>query len=272
MFKLEKRLILRPPFDRAWQDVDPFIEMDCIDGESYRSVKTRETARFDFEGGSYFIKRHYGTSVKEIVKNLLTLKMPVLGASQEWNAVEHLHKVGVDTMEGVAFGEKGLNPLTRKSFIITKDLAPVIQLDHFFVSEEGKQLSYAKRQAIIERVATMLRTMHRSGLNHRDCYLCHFLLHTPLENIENLRISVIDLHRAQIRQSVPRRWRDKDLIALYYSCLDLKFSNKEVLRFMRIYFDKPLRDIFKSERALLEKVHHKVKKIHTHTVRLGKNK
>ena len=272
MFKLKKRLILRPPFDRAWQDIDPFIEMDRIDGESYRSVKTRETSRFDFEGGSYFIKRHYGTSVKEILKNLLTLKMPVLGASQEWNAVEHLHKVGVDTMEGVAFGEKGLNPLTRTSFIITKDLAPVIQLDHFFASEEGKQLPYTKRLAIIERVATMLRTMHRSGLNHRDCYLCHFLLHTPFDNIENLRISVIDLHRAQIRQSVPRRWRDKDLIALYYSCLDLKFSNKEVLRFMRVYFDTPLREIFSTEQDLLKKVEKVVRKIHAHTIKLGKNR
>ena len=272
MFEMKEKLILRHPFNQAWQGLDPFVEMDRLDGESYRSVKTRETSRFDFNGGSYFIKRHYGTTVKEVVKNITTLKMPVLGASQEWNAIEHLHKVGVDTMEGVAFGEKGWNPLTRKSFIITKDLSPVIQLDHFFESEEGKKLSYTKRLAIIERIAIMLKKMHQSGLNHRDCYLCHFLLHTPYEKVENLKISVIDLHRAQIRQSVPRRWRDKDLIALYYSCLDLQFSNKEICRFMKVYFNKPLKAIFMAEKDLLEKVQRKVKKIHSHTLKLGANR
>lgn len=272
MFEMKEKLILRHPFNQAWKDLDPFVEMDRLDGESYRSVKTRETSRFDFNGESYFIKRHYGTTIKEVLKNLATFKMPVLGASQEWNAIEHLHKVGVDTMEGVAFGEKGLNPLTRKSFIITKDLSPVIQLDHFFESEEGKKLSYPKRLAIIERVAIMLKKMHKSGLNHRDCYLCHFLLHTPYEKVEDLKISVIDLHRAQIRQSVPRRWRDKDLIALYYSCLDLHFSDKEICRFMKVYFDKPLKDIPKTEKNLLKKVQRKVQKIRAHTVKLGTNK
>jgi heptose I phosphotransferase len=32
----------------------------------------------------------------------------VLGADREWNAIHRLH-VGVDTMHGVGFGEKGLN-------------------------------------------------------------------------------------------------------------------------------------------------------------------
>ena len=61
----------------------------------------------------------------------------------------------------------------------------------------------------------MTGDMHRAGVNHRDCYICHFLLHTdrPIQ-ASDLRLSVIDLHRAQVRDAVPRRWRDKDLAAL----------------------------------------------------------
>lgn len=264
-------LILRPPFEQAWKDKDPFEEILHLDGEKYRSVKTRETSQFDFAGQSFFIKCHFGTTIKEIIKNILTLKMPVLGAEQEWNAIHHLQKVGVDTMEGVAFGKKGWNPLTTTSFLITRDLSPIVELNIFLTSEAGKKLPYSWRLAIIERLASTVKKMHDSGLNHRDCYLCHFLLHTPFNKIEDLKISVIDLHRAQIRPQVPRRWRDKDLIALYYSSLGI-LSRKEVFRFMKIYFNLPLREIFKIEKRLIRSATAKVEKIHSHTLKLGANR
>jgi heptose I phosphotransferase len=63
--------------------------------------------------------------------------------------------------------------------------------------------------------------MHRAGVNHRDCYICHFLLHTDRPvTADDFKLSVIDLHRAQTRADLPLRWRDKDLAALY-SALDI---------------------------------------------------
>ncbi|XNM48018.1 lipopolysaccharide kinase InaA family protein [Escherichia coli] len=47
-----------------------------------------------------FSKWHRGTTLKEIIKNLLSLRMPVLGADREWNAIHRLRDVGVDTMMG----------------------------------------------------------------------------------------------------------------------------------------------------------------------------
>lgn len=92
----------------------------------------------------------------------------------------------------------------------------------------------------------MVRKMHQGGINHRDCYICHFLLHLPFEgDEESLKISVIDLHRAQIRNSVPRRWRDKDLIGLYFSSLNIGLTKRDVFRFLKIYFALPLRDILR---------------------------
>lgn len=265
-------LVLRPPFKEAWKNKDPFEEIKHLDSDSYRCVKTRETSQFFFDGSSYFIKYHYGTSLKEILKNIITLKVPVLGAEQEWRAIHHLRNIGVDTMEGLAFGKKGINPLTRESFLITRDLSPVISLDRFFLSEEGKNICYQKRIEIISRVATMTKKMHESGMNHCDCYLCHFMLHTPPFNEQNkLKISIIDLHRAQIRNKVPARWRDKDLIALYYSAQGI-LSKKDVFRFMKVYFNLSLRDIFKTETQLLKSAETKIKKIHSHTLKLGANR
>lgn len=72
------------------------------------------------------MKWHRGTTYKEVIKNLLSLRMPVLGADREWNAIHRLASLGVDTMQGVAFGETGWNPVKKTSFIITEDLTPTI--------------------------------------------------------------------------------------------------------------------------------------------------
>ncbi|KES14662.1 Lipopolysaccharide kinase (Kdo/WaaP) family, partial [Gilliamella apicola SCGC AB-598-I20] len=113
---------LKSPFKELWQGKDPFTEVELISGKVYRAVKQRKTLNFQLDGQSYFIKIHRGTTVKEIIKNMISLRLPVLDAKQEWDAIHRLEQAGVNTMDGRAFGRKGLNPLTRHSFIITKDL------------------------------------------------------------------------------------------------------------------------------------------------------
>jgi heptose I phosphotransferase len=94
--------------------------------------------------------------------------------------------------------------------------------------------------------------MHRAGVNHRDCYICHFLLHTDTPvTADSFRLSVIDLHRAQTRTRVSRRWRDKDLAALYFSALGIGLTQRDKLRFLQVYFQQPLRAILREEARLL---------------------
>lgn len=100
--------------------------------------------------------------------------MPVLGADREWHAIHRLHDVGVDTMHGIGFGEKGLNPLTRTSFIITEDLTPTISLEDYCADWAVNPPDVHIKRMLIARVATMVRKMHAAGINHRDCYICHF--------------------------------------------------------------------------------------------------
>lgn len=261
-------LILREPFASLWRGKDAFDEVEKISGEVARALETRRTLRFEVDGKGYYLKLHHGTTVKEILKNLLSFRLPVLGADREWNAIHRLKDHGVGTMVGVAYGQKNWNPLTRTSFIITEDLAPVICLATYCAEWKKNPPSYQVRQLIIKRLATMVREMHRCGINHRDCYLCHFLMSLPFDGTdEGLKLSVIDLHRAQLRDRVPLRWRNKDLIGLYYSTLNYAISRTDVLRFLKIYFDLPLREIFKREASLIRCARLKALKIKERSAR-----
>ena len=104
--------------------------------------------------------------------------------------------------------------------------------------------------------------MHRAGVNHRDCYICHFLLHTdkPM-SAHDFKLSIIDLHRAQVRAQVPRRWRDKDLAGLYFSALDIGLTRRDKLRFLRSYFAAPLRDTLRDEAPLLARLERKAQNL-----------
>lgn len=259
---------LKEPFATLWRNKDAFDEVKKLNGEVFRELETRRTLRFTLADKSYFLKWHKGTTLKEIVKNLLSLRTPVLGADREWRAIHRLQQAGVDTMYGVGFGAKGLNPLTRTSFIITEDLTPTISLEDYCAEWAVNPPHAGIKRMLIRRVATMVRKMHASGVNHRDCYLCHFLLHLPFSGDEaDLKISVIDLHRAQIRTRVPRRWRDKDLIGLYFSSMDAGLSQRDIYRFMKIYFARPLKEVITQERSLLAKAEVKAEKIRERTIR-----
>ena len=259
-------IILKSPFEQLWQQKDPFTEVELILGKVYRAVKQRKTLNFQLEGESYFIKIHRGTTIKEIVKNLISLRLPVLDAKQEWDAIHRLEQAGVNTMDGRAFGRKGLNPLTRHSFIITKDLNPTISLEDFTKSWITHPPSYNLKRSLIIYLANMTAKMHAAGVNHRDCYLCHFLLDIPLfENNQQIKLSVIDLHRAQTRDKVPTRWRDKDLIGLYFSSAKIGLTNRDIWRFLKVYFNKPLKTILRDEHKLITSAQQKAERISKRT-------
>ncbi len=246
-------LFIDEPFRTLWSGHDPFVAVEALEGEVFRELEARRTLRTEVAGRGYFVKIHRGVGWTEILKNLLYLRLPVLGAHNEWQAIKALGELGVETMHVVAFAQRGSNPATRQSFIVTEELAPTISLEDFCGDWPAAPPSLALKRALIRRVAEMVGRMHRGGVNHRDLYICHFLLHLDPEPVtDNFRLSLIDLHRAQVRAVTPTRWRDKDLAALYFSALDIGLTWRDFLRFLRTYFDAPLRDILRNESGLLE--------------------
>ncbi|NHC09000.1 lipopolysaccharide core heptose(I) kinase RfaP [Stutzerimonas degradans] len=264
------QLILAEPFKSLWRGKDVFAEVERLEGQVYRELEGRRTLRTEVDGRGYFVKIHRGIGWGEIVKNLLTAKAPVLGAGQEWRAIQRLHEAGVPTMTAVAYGERGANPASQHSFIITEELAPTVSLEDFSVSWREQPPAPTLKRALIAEVANMAGTMHRAGVNHRDFYICHFLLHTDKPvTASNFRLSLIDLHRAQTRAQTPRRWRDKDLAGLYFSALEIGLTRGDRLRFLRDYFRRPLREILRDEGGLLAWLQHKAEKLQSRKLRYG---
>lgn len=225
---------------------------EALEGRVVRAMDGRRTFRTEVAGQGYYVKIHRGVGWKEIFKNLLAGRLPIIGAANEWRATRRLAELGVDSLHAVAFGQRGGNPACQHSFVITRELAPVVSLENYTRHWKKEPPPHALKRALIERVAEMTRRMHQGGINHRDLYICHFLLHLdPPPESGKLKLSLVDLHRAQMRPRVPARWRNKDLAALHFSSLDIGLTQRDRLRFLRHYFDRPLRDVLNQESALL---------------------
>lgn len=251
-----RELFLDSDFTAAWQGKDPFREAVGLEGEVFRHVKSRQTFRFSMNGKSYFAKIHHGIGWREIFKNLLQLKLPVLGAGNEYHAIRLLEQVGVPTMTPCAYGSYGSNPAKIESFIITAELTDTISLEDYCVEWAKTPPAFRQKSALIRQVARMAATMHDSGLNHRDCYICHFLL--KKETLDDLY--VIDLHRAQRRTQIPWRYRVKDVAGLYFSAMDIGLTRRDLLRFMAVYGHhnpKFWHSVQATAKKLYRKVHHK---------------
>jgi len=218
-------------------------EVFAVQGEVYREPAgaRRRTLRFELDGAAYFLKLHWGVGWREILKNLFSLRLPVLGARNEWLAIRQLQGLGVETMQLAGFGEEGRNPARRRSFVITRELEDTVSLEDYCMDWGSGPPDPAIKWALIRRVAEMTARMHDHGMNHRDLYICHFLLQRPWAGPQDsLHLYLIDLHRVQIRAAIPRRWRVKDLAALYYSALHIGLSRRDLYRFIRWYTGRSL--------------------------------
>jgi heptose I phosphotransferase len=238
---------------------DLFALVDRLRGEVFRKIDDRRTIKVRIGAADYFAKIHQGVGWVEILKNLMQGRLPVLGARSEWLALCALRDAGVRSMTPVLFCERGLNPATRKSAILTESLESKVTLEDFETSDP-----VLKRKIAFE-VASMARKMHKAGINHRDFYLCHFLMDAPSkENPDEDKAPVlhlIDLHRAQIRHNVPRRWVVKDLGGLLFSAFEKDLTRRDLLRFVRIYSDRPLREALVKDAEIWSDVIERAKKL-----------
>lgn len=252
---------LREEFAKAWEGSDPFERVDALEGVVYRNVKGRRTLQFSHQGRSYFAKIHRGVGWAEIIKNLLTLKMPILGAENEWCAIARLQELGVATMTAAGYGRRGMNPATRHSFIITEALENTVSLEDYCAPWAHKSPPFVIKLRLLRELASISRTLHGNGICHRDYYLCHFLLHDSEKfsagEISQPRLSLIDLHRALIRRNLAQRWIIKDVAGLYFSALHVGLNRHDFLRFVKLYSGKSLRAALQEDGKFWQQVHNK---------------
>ncbi|MEQ8484525.1 MAG: lipopolysaccharide core heptose(I) kinase RfaP [Pseudomonadales bacterium] len=263
------RLFLRDDLARAWGPDRVFERVLALQGDVYRAVADRRTLRIEVAGRAYFVKVHTGAGWGEIAKNLLTGRLPVVGARNEYAACRHLEQAGVPAPTVAAFGERGWNPARRLSFVVCDALLGRDSLETLTERWDDRPPDGLERRRLVMAVAAFVGRLHRAGVVHRDLYICHLLADRAAYAAGRVDLAVLDLHRAQIHAKIPRRWLRRDLAALLYSVLDLPLSRRDWLRFVRAYRGRPLPAIWQDEGAFWNDVYDRARALYRKGLRKG---
>jgi heptose I phosphotransferase len=254
VLELDDHLRARLPKENA------FDWVMTVEGKVHRAVKNRRTVEFELGGRRYFVKAHRGAGWREVFKNLLYGRAPIVSAEPEWRAIAALNRAGIMTPVVTGKGLRGRAPAGLESFVVMDALDGMISLEDLardWRELDGQQRVRLKR-ALLERVAGIARRMHGAGMNHRDFYLCHFLVRdrdwSKWKAGDELQLVLIDLHRVQARERVPERWLVKDLGGLLFSALDAGLTRRDLLRFIEAYRETPWREVLAREDAFWRKV------------------
>jgi len=237
-----EELMLRADLARHWQGCDAFSAAFALSGPVARELEQRQTLAFQLEGRRFFVKRHRGVSWKDVFKNLLQGRLPVVSARNEYLALERLRALGLRVPVVAGYGRRGWLPARFQSFLVTEDVGPHSSLEQLCRDWPQQPPSVARKRALLQEVADIARRLHAAGICHRDFYLCHFL-----QTSEQESLVLIDLHRALIRRPLARRWIVKDLGSLYFSALEAGLTRRDLLRFVARYRQRPWRSVLAEE-------------------------
>jgi len=229
----EKALVVPDAIKQSLGSGDAFDMLMQLQGKAFRDVKGRKTIQVQLAGKSYFLKQHFGVGWREIFKNLLSFKKPILGALTEVRAIEKLDALGIATTPLVAYGQRGGNPANLQSFVLTQDLGDITSLEDLCAGWKSAPPDAGFKRRLIMQVAAIAKKLHENGVNHRDFYLCHFCLDNTA--LPLIRLYLIDLHRVLIHATPSAGANVKDIAALYFSSMDVGLTPRDYLRFKRHY-------------------------------------
>jgi len=211
----------------------------------YREKDGRKTFQTAIGGKTFFIKIYQGIGWVALLKSLARFRIPILSAQNEWDAIQRLEAIGIETMRLAGYGKRRWSPAKQQSFIITDELSSTLSLENFCRDWPSVHPDNALKRTLITKVAHMARKFHEYGMIHRDFYICHFLLDISFKREKgrhrDLHLFLIDLHRTRKQYCFQKRGKIKDLSALYFSSMDIGLTQRDILRFIRIYQNKPLK-------------------------------
>jgi hypothetical protein len=276
----DANIYIRKDLQGAFGDRPAFDQIMAVRGDEVRKAPGRRTVKFNLYNKSYYLKTHTGVGWQEIIKNILYFRMPVLGAMNEWHGIHHLNRLGINTLTAAGYGTVGGNPARRRSFILTDEIADTISLEELCEDwlryPPTTQDEIRFKRWLLQRTAQIARDIHNSGANHRDFYLCHFLLKRGYTNgkldTEKSNLFVIDLHRMQIRKRTPTRWAVKDIAGLYFSSKDMKLTSRDLFRFMKVYRSSSLKEVLTGDQLFWKRVMHRGENLYESEKRRAQNR
>ena len=251
-------IYVRPDLQPLFSEYKTIADFLNIDVDLVRDFKNRKTGRFEIDGRGFYIKKHFPAGWGAVLDELSHLRWPHIGAIPERKALDRLTELGIPTMQVAAAGVEGVTFAGEQSFLVTDELTEMESLKEITATWRDKPPSVAFKRALLDQVATLARRLHEGGVNHRDFYICHFLMNiTGGPSVYTQRepeLYLIDLHRAQLRGRVPYRWRVKDLAGLLFSALDIGLTRTDITRFLRIYTSESLGQTLRTDRRLYRAV------------------
>lgn len=249
MINLEIPQDLRPLFGQ-----DVFSEIMHMQGRTYRDVRGRRTIKIELNGHCYFLKQHFGVGWREIFKNLLSFKWPVIGAMTEVAAIKQLSALNIPTTPLVAYGVKGLNPASQQSFLLTRDLGDIVSLEDVCADWAKNPPAVDLKRKLVIAMAELAARMHGAGLCHRDFYLCHLVMQRADWSRGEVRLMLIDLHRMLQHQPSGGSAVMKDIAGLIFSAMDCGFTEQDWALFRQHYLPQST--------AFWEKAHARARRLY----------
>jgi heptose I phosphotransferase len=183
----------------------------------WRSLNDRENCTLDIDLPDQPRARWH-------IKRYAAIGKPSAGAEAEVAGHQRLTDAEIPTLKLVGWGRLG----DGRSFVITDDLKGYEPADKLI--ESGR----ASFEALSAPTAALAARLHRSGLHHRDLYLCHFFVKVEGGLVQDLRL--IDVARvAELRGLLRTRWIIKDLSQFCYSTLALPVTDAQRMQWLEDY-------------------------------------
>jgi len=191
---------------------------------------SRHTAAFTRGGRGFYVKTHAGLGWLEIARSVLQGKRAIVDARVEVRALERCTALGIPVPRLAAWGVRGANPATRRSFVVTEALLDAERASALLPHAARE---FAFRTAFTRRLAALVARLHGAALAHQDLYLEHVFVRRDARG--DFELFLLDLHRMLPAAPGRARWRVKDLAALYGSARALGATRGDAARFLRAY-------------------------------------
>jgi heptose I phosphotransferase len=188
-----------------------------------------------------FVKRHYRHSRWQRVLALFAGRRGVSDGAREWQHLIVANKLGVPTARPLACAE-WRSGTKLQSAIVLEELSGKLPL-HEAIPLAQKRLNGIAfeqwKRGLIAEMVRLVRLLHDEHYFHRDLYLCHFYIcEIDTERVPGEwkgRLTLIDFHRLRQQKLFHLAGKVKDLAQLLYSADILGVTNRDIVRFWRLY-------------------------------------
>jgi heptose I phosphotransferase len=239
----ERRLLAQPDWERfAGPDWGDWI-MSVLVTDRFHAKQGRSIARWSPGGGLVvYLKRHHRLPWWCGVLAALWPGGSWSPALQEWDHLQWARAEGLPVPRPAAAGQFLLPGGRLRSFLAVEELTGMLAL-HEAVPLAARRLSpldfAAWKRGLIAEMARLSRALHQRRRFHKDLYLCHFYVaeedtRQPPGCWEG-RVRLIDLHRLARHRCGWPWWQAKDLGQLLYSSDVAGVTDRDRLRFWRLY-------------------------------------